>query len=150
MKRSLYIFRLHIHALAKAHLGRGTIYCNLDRQQSSLQITARHKMMLTVLTSSIRLNAMPLWVKSRHCDRAPRCPLYPRKQTLMGESGNVRFVPIADIWVLVRLMLRRADFSSEMNGEEARSWLRPRWHGAARGGVMLGTSILFLAGKRVV
>ena len=86
MKRSLYIFRLHIHALAKAHLGRGTIYCNLDRQQSSLQITARHKMMLTVLTSSIRLNAMPLWVKSRHQTPSKACLLYPRKRTLMGGS----------------------------------------------------------------
>jgi hypothetical protein len=74
----------------------------------------------------------------------------PPKADINRKGSNVRFVPIADIVILVRLMLRRADFSSEMNGEEARSWLRPRWHGAARGGVMLGTSILFLAGKRVV
>jgi hypothetical protein len=44
-KRSLCIFRLHVHALTKGYPGRGTIYCNLDRQQLSLQITARYKMM---------------------------------------------------------------------------------------------------------
>jgi hypothetical protein len=43
----------------------------------------------------------PLWIKSRHYGANLRCPLYPQKRTLPGRQLDVRFVPKADIQVLI-------------------------------------------------
>jgi hypothetical protein len=38
-------------------------------------------------TAAILVGSCPLWVISRHDAPKPRCPLYPRKQTLLSATG---------------------------------------------------------------
>jgi len=40
----------------------------------------------SVCTAAIRSRSCPPWVKSRHEDLNSRCPLYPQKRTLSGDS----------------------------------------------------------------